>query len=225
MKNKFYLNIDSPCSEDFNSFTPTKEGNFCSICTKNVIDFTKLSREEINNYFENKENDNVCGRFKTEQLNTFYEPHYKSKSLFRYLTGIGMACITFFNSNNLQAQEIKNQNKTDNNNINTEDQLTQEYLSVKGKVSDDLGPLAGANIVIEGTTIGTTTDFDGNFEFNVKIKKGSILLISYVGYKSKKITIDNETKELKIELNVIMDDYGVVLMGKVAKKGFYSSKK
>ena len=33
MKNKFYLNIDSPCSEDFNSFTPTKEGNFCSTRT------------------------------------------------------------------------------------------------------------------------------------------------------------------------------------------------
>ena len=80
MKNKFYLSIDSPCSEDFNSFTPTKEGGFCSSCTKNVIDFPKLSQEEINTYFNNKAYNNICGRFKTEQLNTIYEPQYKRRS-------------------------------------------------------------------------------------------------------------------------------------------------
>lgn len=225
MENKFYLNINSPCAEDFNSFTPTKNGGFCSSCTKNVVDFTKLSPEEINIYFENKNNKNVCGRFTSKQLNTVYETKFKRKNIWGYISGIGMACMAFFNSSNLQAQEIKNQNKADDNNINTEDQLTQEYFTVKGIVSDDLGPLAGANVVVEGTTIGTQTDFDGNFEFAEKIKKGSILIISYVGYKSKKITIDHGTKELNIELNVTMDDYNVIITGKVAKKGVYSSKK
>ena len=36
--------------------------------------------------------------------------------------------------------------------------------TVKGTVSDDSGmPLAGANIIIDGTTTGVVTDFDGNF--------------------------------------------------------------
>jgi hypothetical protein len=35
--------------------------------------------------------------------------------------------------------------------------------TVTGTVSDDLGPVAGANVVVKGTTTGTTTDFDGNY--------------------------------------------------------------
>lgn len=225
MENKFYLNINSPCAEDFNSFTPTKNGGFCSSCTKNVVDFTKLSPEEINIYFENKNNKNVCGRFTSKQLNTVYETKFKRKNIWGYISGIGMACMAFFNSSNLQAQEIKNQNKADDNNINTEEQLTQEYFTVKGIVSDDLGPLAGANVVVEGTDISTSTDFDGNFEFTKKIKKGSILLISYVGYKSKKITINNENQNSQIEINLKMGPLDFIVMGKVAKKGVYSSKK
>ena len=37
-------------------------------------------------------------------------------------------------------------------------------------VSDELGPIAGANVVVDGTTRGTTTDFDGNY--TIKAKQG-----------------------------------------------------
>ncbi|BCY27609.1 carboxypeptidase-like regulatory domain-containing protein [Flavobacterium okayamense] len=225
MSNKFYLNIDSPCSEDFNSFTPTKEGGFCSSCTKNVVDFTKLSHEEINTYFNNKRNNNICGRFKTEQLNTIRDPQYKRSNFFGYLSGIAIACLTFFNSSNLQAQEIKNQNETnDKTKIKTEDTKEQKLITAKGIVSDDLGPIAGASVTLEGTNITTTTDFDGNFEFPKKLKVGDVLIFSYVGNTSKKV-IMNENSASNVELKVDLIECGVMIMGKVAKKGVYSSKK
>lgn len=223
MENKFYLKIETPCSEDFKSFPSTQNGGFCNLCTKEVIDFTKLSQEEINTYFNSNENDNICGRFKIEQLNTIYEPTYKRKNFLGFLSGIGMACLAFFNSSNLQAQEVKNE--SGNNKTTTEDNFEQEYFVVKGVISDEIGPLAGANVVIEGTTIGTTTDFDGNFEFSEKIKKGSILLISYVGYNSKKVEITNNESSAKIELQISMKPHEIIMIGKVAKKGVYSSKK
>jgi len=60
--------------------------------------------------------------------------------------------------------------------------------SVKGIVKDlaDNEPIIGANIVVEGTTTGTSTDIEGNFE--LKLAEGTYnLVISFVGYDSKKI--------------------------------------
>lgn len=46
-------------------------GRFCKICTKSVVDFTKMKSAEIQNYFIKNKDVNVCGRFKNEQLDTF----------------------------------------------------------------------------------------------------------------------------------------------------------
>lgn len=55
--------------------------------------------------------------------------------------------------------------------------------SVSGTVTDDNGvPLAGANIVEKGTTNGTTTDFDGNFE--ITVGENATLVFSYIGYST-----------------------------------------
>lgn len=55
--------------------------------------------------------------------------------------------------------------------------------TVTGVVSDDLGPVAGASVVVKGTTTGTTTDFDGNYA--IAAKAGDVLEISYVGNKQE----------------------------------------
>lgn len=69
---------------------------------------------------------------------------------------------------------------------------------VKGKVIDDNGvPLPGASVVEEGTTNGTTTDFDGNFEIQLQ-DLNSNLIISYIGYKTQSITAQDEFLEIKL---------------------------
>lgn len=63
---------------------------------------------------------------------------------------------------------------------------------IKGNIVDYKGlSIPGANIIIKGTANGSQSDFDGNFEINAK--KGDVLVVSYVGFKTYeyKITKDN----------------------------------
>ncbi|MCB0748983.1 MAG: TonB-dependent receptor, partial [Ignavibacteriae bacterium] len=76
--------------------------------------------------------------------------------------------------------------------------------TLNGVVNDNLGnPLIGANIIIEGTLLGTATNSDGKFKV-VKIKNGKYRIkasmIGYKNYRSDFIEINNDKKELTIEL-------------------------
>ncbi|NHN24508.1 TonB-dependent receptor [Flavobacterium jejuense] len=64
--------------------------------------------------------------------------------------------------------------------------------NITGKVIDNKGPLIGVSVLIKGTSIGTQTDFDGNYKL-VNVKPGSVLVFSYLGYKSQEITVANTT--------------------------------
>lgn len=69
---------------------------------------------------------------------------------------------------------------------------TAENLKIKGSVSDETGqPVIGANIVVEGTTLGTITDVNGNFSLQVPEK--AELHVSYIGYLDQRIKIGRQT--------------------------------
>lgn len=65
--------------------------------------------------------------------------------------------------------------------------------------SDDGLPLPGVNVKIKGTNIGYDTDFDGSFKINSNITNGT-LIISYLGYLTQEIAVNEQTKDLKIKL-------------------------
>jgi len=63
---------------------------------------------------------------------------------------------------------------------------------VKGTVKDGDGiPLAGANIVVKGSTNGTTTDFDGNY--TIEAPSDGTLVFSYIGFETKEKKIGGQT--------------------------------
>lgn len=72
---------------------------------------------------------------------------------------------------------------------------TAGYAQVKtitGKVTDAKTgePLPGATIVVKGTTIGTTTNFDGDFNLNIP-DDAKTLEIAFIGMKNREIEIGN----------------------------------
>lgn len=72
--------------------------------------------------------------------------------------------------------------------------------TITGTVNDETGPLPGANVIIKGTTNGTTTDFDGKFSLNVAVGSGKVV-ISFIGYTSKEVAYTlaaGETKDLGV---------------------------
>ena len=65
----------------------------------------------------------------------------------------------------------------------------QQTKKVQGTVSDDMGPVIGATVMIKGAgaSNGTLTDFDGNFSINAK--PGQTLVITYIGYKTQEVVV------------------------------------
>lgn len=219
MKNQLNLNIQTPCSENFNQFKPTEKGGFCNSCDKEVIDFTKMNSEEIITYFKAKSEKNTCGRFNSNQLNS----NLIQPKKFSFFGRIGLACLTLFSFGTLQAQDTKPTTESDSSKqIIKKD---KNDILIKGNVSESGLPLAGVNIILEGTSIGVQTDFDGNFEFPKRLKKGDVLIFSFVGMATQKLIINNEHSASKIQLQVNMNMPEIILMGKVASKKVYSSKK
>ncbi len=77
--------------------------------------------------------------------------------------------------------------------------FSQSTSSVSGTVLDsDNIPLAGASVVLKGTTTGTQTDFDGNFSLD-KVPSNGTLVISYIGYAAKEVSVANQ-KQITITL-------------------------
>lgn len=64
-----YLKIDTPCDEQWENMTPTQKGSFCDQCSKEVIDFTHLSPEEIAQKIK-ETSGSICARITQKQLQT-----------------------------------------------------------------------------------------------------------------------------------------------------------
>ncbi|MGB5481096.1 MAG: TonB-dependent receptor [Eudoraea sp.] len=61
---------------------------------------------------------------------------------------------------------------------------------ISGTVTDDQGvPLVGASVVKKGTTIGTTTDFDGNYSIDAIL--GDRLTVSFIGYEPQEVLVNS----------------------------------
>ena len=78
--------------------------------------------------------------------------------------------------------------------------ISQQDTKVTGVVEDEFGPVAGASVVIKGTTNGTMTDMDGHFTLE-GVKKGDIIQISFIGFATQDIPYTGQTT-----LNVKMQE-------------------
>jgi len=72
-----------------------------------------------------------------------------------------------------------------------------QTITVKGKVTDAASgdPIPFANLIFKGTTVGTTTDFDGNYSLKVSVRVDS-LIASYLGYKTRAKKIDKTSSQV-----------------------------
>ncbi len=86
--------------------------------------------------------------------------------------------------------------------------------TISGTITDESGEiLPFANVFVEGTTIGTTTDMDGNY--SLKVPEGSTtLIVSYTGYTDQKLTIgDSNNIDVTMAEGVLLGDVVVTALG------------
>lgn len=78
-------------------------------------------------------------------------------------------------------------------------------INVSGKVmgSDD-APVIGANVYLDGSSVGTITDIDGSYSINVP-DEGGTLIISYLGYSSQRIDVSPGSSNMTYDVRMSED--------------------
>ena len=93
--------------------------------------------------------------------------------------------------------------------------MQAQEMTITGKVisAEDEEPLPGVNVIIQGTSTGTTTDFDGIYE--ISANKGDVLVFSFIGFADKKVTVgDNPVIDVIMEeSSEVLDDVVVTALG------------
>ncbi|WP_405565332.1 carboxypeptidase-like regulatory domain-containing protein [Polaribacter sp. Asnod6-C07] len=218
---KYQITIPKPCHEDWNKMTSTEKGKFCESCSKEVVDFTSLSNSEIAKKV--RKDNNLCGRFKDNQLNTELEV-IKKNNLSK--VAAGLALISAISA----SEPVFTQSIKDNvevlsirlGKVFVENDSIQKDIIITGKVKDSFDVLPGVSIVLKESTLGIETDFDGNFSIKIPNKKtkSTILVISYLGYETQEIDVLSIKKPLIIEMKE-----SKALLGEVVTVGMVTVKR
>jgi TonB-linked SusC/RagA family outer membrane protein len=93
--------------------------------------------------------------------------------------------------------------------------VADAQTAVSGTITDKKGlPLAGASVVLKGTSKATMADEKGTFNLS-GIERGQVLIVSYLGYESKEVTVTSETVYPVVlnEVAYLMDDVVVTALG------------
>ena len=78
--------------------------------------------------------------------------------------------------------------------------------TIAGKVTDEGGiPLPGVSIIVKGTTVGITTDFDGNYSLEIP-EDAEVLVFSFVGMVPQEIVVDNKSQ---LDITMVADAIGI----------------
>ncbi|MCX2678794.1 TonB-dependent receptor [Galbibacter sp. EGI 63066] len=95
---------------------------------------------------------------------------------------------------------------------------TQAQQTVSGTVSDENGPLPGANVLVKGTTNGTQTDFDGNYQLT-DVSDDAVLVVTYIGFAAQEISVNGRST-----VNVVLQEDAQAL-DEVVVVGYGTQKK
>ncbi len=234
MKKEISISID-PCSENPQNMLKTENGKFCFACSKNVIDFTQMTDNEIIQFLS-KNSENQCGTFKKTQIdrvlieneNSIIRNYFtKTISFFSSLLILSTYNQTFANSNITETHT----NQFEKNKFKEIEKSDSSKKFVKGKVIDidSKEPIFEATVKIVGTNIRTFTDENGEFAIEIPdslIGKAFSIEVFYIGFNSNKfkfIETDQPTNKVYL-IEMIKDEIEhdvriskSVKMGKIKK--------
>ena len=91
--------------------------------------------------------------------------------------------------------------------------FSMQAQSISGTVSDENGvPLPGATVLVEGTSNGVSTDFDGNYSINAS--SGDTLVFSFVGYTSQSVVVgSSSTINVSLQPDNALEEVVVTALG------------
>jgi iron complex outermembrane receptor protein len=95
----------------------------------------------------------------------------------------------------------------------TTNAAAQQSGKVTGTVNDDFGPVAGASVLVKGTTNGTVTDIDGHFTLE-GVNNGTVLQVSFLGYVTQEVTFKGQPLTVSLQEDAqALDEVVVTALG------------
>ena len=155
----------------------------------------ELSNATISDVFASVEKNSEYRFFYSDavraELYRNVDVNIKNKTIDRILSEVlDGTNLTYF-LNDRQVMIIRKEEKTQQ----------EKKISINGTVRDaQQEPLPGVNVLVKGTTIGTTTDIDGNYFISVP-DKNAVLVFSYIGFESQEVKVGGQ-----ININVNMSE-------------------
>ena len=95
--------------------------------------------------------------------------------------------------------------------------IHSQNITINGIVTDGAMPLPGASVLVKGTTNGTVTDFDGNYE--ISAKTNDVLVFSYLGYITNEVSVKSRTS-----INIVLEE-NLSQLDEVVVVGYGTQKK
>lgn len=130
------------------------------------------------------------------------------KNFTKYLRAVLCLMLTTLAASSISADEVEH----------TSPPIKQK-IEISGIIIDsDKIPLIGVNVIVKGTSIGTSTDIDGRFVLD-NVDEDATLLITYIGYETKEVILEGD-REITITLltnTEVLDEVVVVGYGTVKK--------
>ncbi|AII51854.1 carboxypeptidase-like regulatory domain-containing protein [Hymenobacter sp. APR13] len=227
------LSVPQPCSESWAAMTPAAQGRHCAACAKVVIDFTTLSDAEVVALLHRTAA--PCGRFREDQLQRVLWPLAEPAPRWRTWLAAAAAVLGL---RELAAEQSVGQQKAamQGNTPMPGHQKTghQQPLfaaaealakqnTVRGRVIDQAtgARLPGVTVLLRGTTVGVSTNFDGSFELAVPLtyQQDTTAVVSFhsIGYETQAVSLQ-QLRHRNVSVGMKTDDY--MLSGIVVVDGY-----
>jgi len=212
-KKTITISIPEPCHENWDQMTPSEKGKFCGVCTKEVIDFSKASDEELIKKVGNGAN--LCGRFKTSQLDrTLTLERKSSNSLLPYAASL-LLPLSLLGGPSATAQGGPRVNDVEYTSLGIGSHPLKSIVTITGFITDQNNvPINNAEVFVLETGKSVRTKPDGSYR--LVCTSGSTIFSTKGEQESEYIVLG--TKNAEIDLKLMKE----VLINQVYKNNMVS---
>ncbi|MFT4772123.1 MAG: hypothetical protein ACI9CP_001571 [Cryomorphaceae bacterium] len=210
------------CDQQWAAMKPVGEKRLCEKCEKHITDFRKMSSHEIAMTHAQSEAA-VCGLYSPDQLSLTTSRTTK-RSLIPVASFVSLFALLSPNDGYGQNAEVKTpveqapiaqsdeSKELEDSSIQIPAQRDSIIISGRATYLSEKGvgeSVPFATILVKGTEIGTTTDFDGNYTLDISAVPDSLnditLVFNYVGMTRQEIVVPNRESS-NVNFDTVTDD-------------------
>ncbi len=210
MKSRQYISKKYTCPQEQRELEETAQEIYCHTCQHEVIDFTKMSSQEIIDFFQNRSRkQKTCGLLKEYQFKDVNQKLYSTRNNIhkKLVAPLAMASIIGMSScASCQDASIAQQRETPNPSIEISNREAYSdstlYHTISGQVVDTNNH-ALQGVYFELANESFSTDSMGRFYHEIPLETPDSATIStgYIGYHSEVLPLSTlKNKEIKITL-------------------------